>query len=311
MAPKRRRHEKAQSKRDTTSQKRAKLQVGTSRGPGTSTLRLVSNKVLIPFQHTNDNAATTEALSARSQSSLPNTTQPEQPASAAAQVFATPELLEQVLLAVNDVKWFMLMRRVASQWRAVIDDTTSLRKKMWLAPQQLDHEWYLSPGAEFLRKRPIATGRLAAADSGDIIYKSGITNPFLFDKSSPYRSRPIWTSHYHNSWVSPPLFVREQASSSFRKTGSLFLKMFATQPPVPAMYLRVRGDESALRNYRCLVEQVKNPKGVKVGDVLRAVAHLSESQKRAFVVDEMLFDLERFSEISIEPWAFRRYGHEF
>jgi hypothetical protein len=87
--------------------------------------------------------------------------------------------------------------------------------------------------------------------------------------------------------------------------------MFATQPPVKVMYLRIRsGGENMFRSYRCLVEQVKNSKGVEVSDVLRAVSHLSHNQKTAIVVDRMMFDVDWASEISMQPWAFRRYGHE-
>lgn len=208
----------------------------------------------------------------------------------------------------------MTMRRVAPQWRAVIDDTTSLKQKMWLAPQQLDHEWYLSPGADFLRKRPALTGRsaAAAADSDDIVYKSGLTNPFLFEKSlSPRAAQPIWSSRFHKSWVSPPLLVREDVKFRVRKAKSLFLQMFATQPPVKLMYLRIRSADSVLGSDRSLVEQVKNAKGVRVGDVLRAVSHLSESHKMAFVVDEMMFDLARAcGYIDAQPYTFRQYGYE-
>jgi hypothetical protein len=209
----------------------------------------------------------------------------------------------------------MLMRRVAPDWRAVIDDSRSLMRKLWLAPQQLDHEWYLSPGADVLRKRPARTeGAAAAAASGNIVYRSGIANPFLFKKNftRPGLCQPIWTSEFHNSWVSSPLFIRESVTKpKIRKARSLFLKMFATQPPVKVMYLRIRsGGENMFRSYRCLVEQVKKSKGVKVGDVLRAVSHLSHNQKTAIVVDRMMFDVDWASEISMQPWAFRRYGHE-
>jgi hypothetical protein len=271
---------------------------------------------LTNFQHTNDNnnLAETETASTRNQSSqTPTTNQPSEPTSAATQVFAITELLEQILLFVEDIPSLMTKRRVAPQWRVVIDDTTSLKQKMWLAPQQLDHEWYLSPGADFLRKRPILTGRsAAAADSEDVVYKSGLTNPFLFEKSlSPRAAQPIWSSHFHNSWVSPPLLLREGVKFRVREAKSLFLQMFATQPPVKLMYLRIRSADSMLGSYRSLIEQVKNAKGVRVGDVLRAVSRLSESHKMAFVVDEMMFDVDRAcAYIDAQPYTFRQYGYE-
>ncbi|GAB7323666.1 hypothetical protein MBLNU13_g07143t2 [Cladosporium sp. NU13] len=157
MAPKRRRQDKAQSKGDVVTQKRIKL------------------------QHRDNTTATAKITSTSAQDSTSNTTQPAQ--SAAAQAFATTELLEQILLAVDDIKSLLLMRRVAPQWRTFIDETSSLKNKMWLVPQQLDHEeheWYLSPGAIYLHKRPRTTDAAAVAGSGDVIYRFGEINTFLF-----------------------------------------------------------------------------------------------------------------------------------
>lgn len=192
------------------------------------------------------------------------TPSPAQPTQSAAQVFATTELLEKILISLQQVKHLMKTRRVCHRWQDVIDGTESLKKKMWLAPQQLDHEWYLSASATELRKRPVST---AAAD-GDVSYKSACINPFLFfTKSEP----PIWKSHFHNCWVSQPLYLHEQPQSTSRKAKSLFLKIFATQPPVTVLYLRTTGEHGqGPRNYGCLVQQIKNKKGMKVGDVLRA-----------------------------------------
>lgn len=233
---------------------------------------------------------------------MSNTTHPAQ--SAAAQVFATTELLEQMLLSVDDLKSLTAMRRVAPQWRAVIDETSSLKKKMWLVPQQLDHEWYLSPGATHLHRRPRTTDAAAASADGEIIYKSATPNPLLFLHDS---RRPIWASRYHASWISQPLFIQEQAKPSLLRTRGVFLKMFATQPPVPVMYLRVRNGDNELRNYRCLVERIKNSKGVKVGDVLRALSRMPKSQETIVVVEEVMFPQEDASEIDVEPWYGFRY----
>lgn len=200
MAPKRRRQDKAQSNPDTPPQKRKKLQVNMSEllcGPQSEGIWpcKLSIRTLIQVQRVNNTATTTtaETTPTNTQNSTPETTQSTQ--SAAAQVFATTELLEQMFLSVDDIKSLMLARRVAPQWRAVIDDTSSLTKKLWLVPQQLDHEWYLSPGATHLRKRPITTDAAAAAtatDSSDIIYKSGTLNPFLLHLDPIDTHNPIW-----------------------------------------------------------------------------------------------------------------------
>jgi hypothetical protein len=80
---------------------------------------------------------------------------------------------------------------------------------MWLTPQQLDHEWYLPPGATHLRKKPATTdAAAAAADSGDIIYKSGTPNPLLLHIKLKEINRPIGKSAFHYSWISQPLFIR-------------------------------------------------------------------------------------------------------
>lgn len=261
----------------------------------------LSVRILNKFQHVNNESTTaTETTSTSAQNSSPPTAQPTQ--SAAAQVFATPELLEQIFLSVDDSKSLMRSRRVAPQWRAVIDDTSSLKKKMWLVPQQLDHEWYLSPGATHLRKRPRTTG--AATDSSDIIYQSGIFNPFLLSIDPADIHHPIWKSGFHYSWISQPLFVRKQATtkSSLRKPPSKFLKMFATQPPVPVMYLRIRNGDNEARNYRCLVEKIQNSKGVRVGNVLRALSRMPKSQETMLLVEEMMFPSEQEVEISVSPY---------
>ena len=66
----------------------------------------------------------------------------------------------------------------------------------------------------------------------------------------------------------------------------MFLKMFAMQPPVPVVYLRVRNSGNELRNYRWLVERVKNKKEVRVGDVLRALSHMPKGEDAMLMVEE-------------------------
>lgn len=217
------------------------------------------------------------------------------------------------MLSFDDLKSLLCMRRVAPQWRTVIDETSSLKKKMWLTPQQPDHEWYLRAGAgeTFLRRRPTATiaGGPAAAvtvDTGDIVYKSGRANPLLFKSES---ATPIWESHLHGGWVSQPLCLLKDPSYSFRKARSLHLQMFATQPPVPVMFLKIRAGRNELRSYRCLLEQVKNTKGVKVGDVLRAASHWSNAQDIEFVVEEMMLPLDGYWEDGIDSEPFRGFGY--
>lgn len=78
--------------------------------------------------------------------------------------------------------------------------------------------------------------------------------------------------------------------------------MFATQPPVPIMYLRLRNGDNEARNYRCLVEKIGNSKGVRVGDILRALSRMPKSQDTMLLV-EMMFPSEQEVEISVSPYA--------
>lgn len=77
--------------------------------------------------------------------------------------------------------------------------------------------------------------------------------------------------------------------------------MFATEPPVPAMYLRVRNGDNEARNYRYLVEKIGNSKGVRVGDVLRALSRIPKSQETMLLVEEMMFR-EQAVEILARPF---------
>jgi hypothetical protein len=263
--------------------------------------------MLTNSQHPNTATATATASTAAESTSASDqgspaddTSEPSEPVSAATQVLATTELLEQILLSLDDVKSLMSNRRVARKWRAVIDDTSSLKKKMWLVSQHLDHEWYLSPGATHLSKRPKTTA--APADSSDIIYASGTFNPHLLHIAPSDTHRPLWRSEFHYSWISQPLHIHKRAIFSIGKPQSLFRKMFVTQPPVKLMYLRVRNGDDERRNYRCLIEKVKNSTGVRVGDVLRALSRMPKSQEMMLVVEEMMFPMEEEVEISDTPW---------
>ena len=273
-------------------------------------LQKVSTNANANSQHPNTATATATATTAAENtpasdqdSPADDTSESSEPASAATQVLATTELLEHILLSLDDVKSLVSNRRVARRWRDIIDDTSSLKKEMWLVPQQLDHEWYLSPGASHLRKRPKTTTATAApADSSDTIYASGTFNPHLLHIAPSDTHRPLWRSEFHYNWISQPLHIHKRAIFSIGKPQSLFRKMFVTQPPVKLMYLRVRNGDDERRNYRCLVEKVKNSTGVRVGDVLRALSRMPKSQEMMLVVEEMIFPTEEEVEISDTPW---------
>jgi len=206
------------------------------------------------------------------------------PGQSAAQVFATTELLEQILISVGEVRSLMTMRRVAHKWQDVIDGTESLKRMMWLAPQQLDHEWYRQPGGRWFHKRPTNT----VAAPGDIVYKAARNNPFLFDRGS---NRPIWKSSYHVKWISQRLRVRHQPKLFSQRARSLFLKMFATQPPVTVLFLRTRAEQAGKKSFSLLVERIKNTKGVEVGDILRVADRMPDGEKTV-VAEEVMFPSE-------------------
>ena len=143
--------------------------------------------------------------------------------------------------------------------------------------------------------------------SGDIIYKSAILDQNLLRKAADSDSKgPIRKSYYHNSWVSQPLLVPgpsppwDVTRTDPWEMKGLYLKTFATQPPVPMMYLVIQGALDI--TYSCQIEPIKNKKGVTVGDVLRTVRGVRYWCDRPtfIVVENVMFPAESATEISIE-----------
>lgn len=128
----------------------------------------------------------------------------------------------------------MNVRRVCHKWNDVILGSTPLKRIMFLAPESDDED-----------DTTLCTG-----------------NPVLLKPE---------TCETRQETVRSIPFTMENVRPGFLKSKSLYLDMFVTQPPVTAVAVlqyRVKGLYSD--PYIAQIERVKNSKGVKVRDVLRA-----------------------------------------
>jgi hypothetical protein len=193
----------------------------------------------------------------------------------------------------------MTLRRVCRGWQAVIEDTPSLQRLIFLAPQPSDHEWHGDdrnnpfweqwlPTESLLVKKP--TG--SAPDAGKEVRTSARINPLLFYKQPEHDAMPIWHQQAYypdyrakNDWSSQELYLRmEKKKPKGIKISSPLFRMFATQPPLEAMSFRVYED-----GYRSTGD-IRNSKGLKVIDILRAAESLEG--RKAVVVNGTIFPPE-------------------
>lgn len=187
---------------------------------------------------------------------------------------------------------------MSHKWQDVVEGSPSLKKIMFLAPEQADHEWHtedrrMADGEvlEFLARKPTGSAR----DPSARIFDSARVNPLLFTKrvtrdmreylTYPSISWPLWRAlrgTLSHDWILQELYLRKTERPSGIKAKSPILKMFATQPPVPVMTL---GTDD--RAFGMSERKVRNPKGVKIIDILRASGALAG--KKAVVVDSLIF----------------------
>jgi hypothetical protein len=210
---------------------------------------------------------------------------------AANQVFATTELLEQILLNNGTMKDLIRLRGVCHKFKDVIEGTRSLMQIIFLSPQDLDHEWRslmrIDPGFPryALTKEPKRSRNTKEEQSWFL--KPARFNPLLFRQLSQYARIPIWHTGSGDRWTSEELHLREGAGIKGTKirVGSPLLNMFATQPPVYEMSFRTGGPGSTAR-------QIRNRKGIKVIDVLRVAEGLVGGLDGRVVVEDIIFPPE-------------------
>ena len=185
------------------------------------------------------------------------------------------------------------MRRVYHKWQDVIEGTLSLKKIIFLAPQQLDHEWHCQPShirhpnpdhSMVLVKQPIGSGR----NRDTQVINAAYLNPVLLYKKSENAEIPIWYPWQYGYgghprfWTSEELCFRMDVRPKHVRTNSALLNMFITHPPLFEITLRTRDTD-----HRKSSRRIQNPKGLKVIDVLRATEQLSGN--KAVVVEHVFF----------------------
>lgn len=216
----------------------------------------------------------------------------------ATRFFGTTELLAEVLLNIGTLKDLMILRGVCQKWRDVIEDTPSLQRLIFLAPQPSeDHEWHGDDRrhrfwTDRVKVKSILLNLPKGHDNSSTrseVLSSARINPLLFYTKPEHVAIPIWRPRKYSErfgaaqhWTSQELYLRMEAKPPGIRANSPLLRMFATQPPLPVMSLRTYDSD-----HRNSVRDIRNPKGVKVADILRAASQLGG--RKAVVVDEVIF----------------------
>lgn len=186
------------------------------------------------------------------------------------------------------------MRGVNRQWRDVIAGTESLKKIIFLSPQELDHKWrsWVRIGPFSTLYKLVKEPKRSPGEEQDWegLLKPARINPLLFRQLSKYANQPVWNTGRDDDWTSEELQLREGArlQGTKLKVSSLVLNMFATQPPLKEMTFRT--DDASAR-------QIRNPKGIKVIDVLRVAEGLVGGRAGRVVADYVFFPPEDADEI--------------
>lgn len=186
------------------------------------------------------------------------------------------------------------MRGVSRQWRDVIAGTESLKKIIFLSPQDVDHKWRswvkIDPGSILYKLVKEPKRSPGEEQEWERLLKPARINPLLFRQLSDYANKPVWNTGRNDRWTSEELHLREGArlQGTKLKVSSLVLNMFATQPPLKEMTFRT-GSTSA--------RQIRNSKGIKVIDVLRVAEGLVGGRAGRVVADYVFFPPEDVDEI--------------
>jgi hypothetical protein len=153
-----------------------------------------------------------------------------------------------------------------------------------------------------LVKKPIGT----PTDRLTEVVTAARINPFLFYKKGENARTPIWHPWQYgwhdwcSFWTSEELFLRMDARPMRMKTSSVLLNMFATQPPLLEMTLRIK-DTNHFKSSR----RIYSPKGLRVIDVLRAAEQLTGD--KALVVENVFFPPDGVDVIPWDIWRDRFY----
>jgi len=171
---------------------------------------------------------------------------------AADAVFATSELLEQILSSL-EMKDPFVVQRVCVKWRAVIRNSLCLRQKMYLAPSSVESRWRQADVSEHgFRLTKINDGDTGNDEEG--IITSGHLNDCIlqvlkYDRGDMYQTKAV-----HGEMAT----FRHVVEDSVRPN-SLLTNCFLTQPPAGSVVLRYGTEEKELHNAG----------GVTLGDIMR------------------------------------------
>jgi hypothetical protein len=192
----------------------------------------------------------------------------DNPHAATNTVLSTTELLEQILSRL-DVQDLIILRRVAHQWRDVLNSSLILQRAMFLAPEpELDFEWHLkarcpcpNPGCRNKPNRYVRRQCGTTPAHGDTVMKSARFNPLMFERRLE--------NECAGGRNAPQQSVRLYPRSCFINAGAneMFAQMLISQPPVT--HARVG----------CMT-RLANERGIKVKDIREAIERQRKSKSK-------------------------------
>jgi len=190
-------------------------------------------------------------------------------------VFSTAELLEQVLSGL-EIQDLLRVQRVSRHWHTVTASSTMLRWQMFLAPEKPRFAWRWCEerqDAKDTEPSDVLVKVYGAVDPDDGDTRvSGRFNELFFESDADFGNA---VEDVHCGLVS---FRSQKIINGLQHLpqDSKLAKMLITQPPAKKIELAIRAEWTGIWSWD---EEIENPGGVTLGDVLRALHRTHDAYK--------------------------------
>ena len=205
-------------------------------------------------------------------------------------IFRTVELLEHVLASVPATT-LLCARRANKFFREVIEDSTTLRTKLFFAkdPSIGEARWLLLEAEESMgdvRKAPIQESRVTEYDvaseisrsEGIRVAKRYLFNPILFEPDEDYLTPDELNPTAKRAAARLKLVTlpTDVCSITSEAATDFCWGMFLTQPPITSISVMVHfGGCGSGRRMR---QRIERPGGLRYADVIRKIQDLARGE---------------------------------